>query len=209
MSIDPLFQTLLKDFSLTTRQPRKALNFLEHHNCPNTAAHSEEVCNTALRLANRFDVDFYQASTAAWLHDISAVFPDTERLAAARQLGIPILPEEEQVPLLLHQKISALMAEQIFEIRGAPVLDAIACHTTLKAQPTQLDLVLFVADKLAWDQKGRPPYADELEAALEHSLEKAAWVYQDWLLHSGKIRIVHPWMRQSHTELQEKFAPQP
>jgi HD superfamily phosphohydrolase YqeK len=69
-----------------------------------------------------------------------------------------------------------------------------------------MDLLLFAADKLSWDQKGIPPYAAAMETALSRSLEEAAWVYQDYLWHSGKLKIIHPWMRASYQELQTKFG---
>ena len=62
---------------------------------------------------------------------------------------------------------------------------------------------------MADDQRGIPPFKTEMEAALDRSLEAAAWVYLDYMWHSGKMKIVHPWMRQSHTELKAKFALQP
>ncbi len=106
---------------------------------------------------------------------------------------------------MLHQKISAVMAAEIFGIGEKGILDAIRCHTTLKASPTDLDMLLFAADKLAWDQRGTPPYQQEMEAALDTSLEAAVWVYQHYLWHSGKIKLIHPWMRDSCEELEAKY----
>ena len=180
--------------------------FLYHHECPNTAAHSQKVAETAFLLAVKYGMDQQQAETAGWLHDISAVVPNDERLAFSQKLGLEILPEEAEVPLLLHQKISAEIARELFNIQDQTILNAICCHTTLKSQPTPMETLLFVADKLAWDQKGTPPFFQAMTEALEHSLEKAAWVYQDYLLHSGKLKIAHPWMFASHQELAQQFG---
>ncbi len=54
------------------------------------------------------------------------------------------------------------MAQEIFGVTDTLILNAVGCHTTLRAQPTTLDKVLFVADKLVWDQPGTPPYAQAL-----------------------------------------------
>lgn len=159
----------------------------------------------ATQLAQRFGADPHKAMQAGWMHDISAVYPNPTRLDAARKLGLEILPEEASVPLLLHQKISAVLAEELFDLRDVQVLEAIRCHTTLKTQPGPIDLVLFVADKLAWDKPSAPPYADALNDALTRSLEEAAWVYQHYLWHSGKIKIVHPWMQASYLELKQRY----
>ena len=202
----PLFSGLVEgiNFSGSVRQDVAVL--LNHHECPNTAAHSFQVAEQAVALARRFGADPGKAALAGWLHDISAVIPINQRLPAAKTLGLEILPEEEQVPLLLHQKLSAEIARQVFNIHHQEVLDAVGCHTTLKASPALLDRVLFVADKLAWDQKGPPPYLDDLQAALEESIDEAAYCYQHYLLHSGKIITPHPWMLASYQELSEKFG---
>jgi predicted HD superfamily hydrolase involved in NAD metabolism len=199
--VHPLLPELLEDFSFSGNLPQDAYNFLIHHNCPNTAAHSHSVAETAVQLADRFDIDRQKAETAGWLHDISAVYPNLQRVRVSEQLGLEILPEEREVPLLLHQKISAVIAAELFGIRDKGVLQAIRCHTTLKAKPRQLDLVLFVADKLAWDQRGEPPFKSAMESALEASLEAAAWAYLDFLMNSGKIQIAHPWMLEACQEL--------
>lgn len=203
----PLLANLKQTFSFTGSPEQDAPAFLFHHECPNTAKHSQQVALTAARLARQYHLDPEHASLAGWMHDISAVIPNSERLSAARQLGLEVLPQEADVPLLLHQKISAVIAKDIFGIKETIVLEAIRCHTTLKAAPSPLDTVLFVADKLAWDQKGPPPYAAALQEALSRSLDEAAWVYQNYLWHSGKIKIIHPWMEASYRELKNRFAP--
>ncbi|MCB2178456.1 bis(5'-nucleosyl)-tetraphosphatase (symmetrical) YqeK [bacterium] len=205
----PQLQALTKEFSFSGSIPVDAAAFLKHHECPRTAEHVAQVASVAVDLARQFGVDETQAAQAGWLHDISAVYPNSERLGVSQALGLEVLPVEAQVPLLLHQKISAVMAEQLFGVQALAVLEAIRCHTTLKGAPGPLDLVLFVADKLAWDQKGEPPYAGALTGALAHSLEEAAWVYQDYLIHSGKVKMAHPWMLDSHRELKARFGASP
>lgn len=202
----PLLAALNQNFEISGSIPADAAAFLIHHDCPRTAKHVEQVAEAAASLARRFGGDEDRARQAGWLHDISAVFPNSERLAVSQALGLEVLPEEAEVPLLLHQKISAVIAGQLFGVQDEAVLQAIRCHTTLTAAPSPLDLILFVADKLAWDQKGQPPYADALIAALMQSLEAAAWVYQDHLMHSGKLQVAHPWMLDSHRELLARFG---
>ena len=58
------------------------------------------------------------------------------------------------------------MAQTWFGCFDPAVLSAIGCHTTLKANPGPLDLLVFLADKLAWDQPGGPPYAAAVQAAV-------------------------------------------
>lgn len=105
--------------------------------------------------------------------------------------------------MIVHQKLSALMARELFGITDAEVLSAIGCHTTLKANASPLDKTLFVADKIAWDQQGRPPYLTDLLAALERSLDGAALVYLDYLWERREtLPVLHPWVRAAHRQLQ-------
>ena len=83
-----------------------------------------------------------------------------------------------------------------------PGLSAIACHTTLRAGATLLDKVLFVADKLEWDQEGKPPYLSGMRGMLERSLDEAALFYLDYLWQRRvTLPVVHPWMIEARQQL--------
>lgn len=169
--------------------------FLIDSGFPATAAHVVNVADEAMRLAALFDVSRCQAELAGLLHDISAVIPNQRRVQAARELGIDLLPEEEIFPMIVHQKLSVPIARELFGVTDAAVLSAIECHTTLKGNPSELDKMVFVADKIAWDQCGTPPYLDDLLAALDRSLDEAVLVYLDFLWQQREqLQVVHPWM---------------
>ena len=164
-----------------------------------TREHLHRVAPLAGELARRFGLDSRQAETAAWLHDIGGVFAYPEMVAACETLGLTVLPEEARAPMLLHQKLSALIAHDVFGVEDAVILDAIRCHTTLRAGPTPLDELLFVADKLEWDRPGEPPYKGRLLAALDVSLEAGArLVVADLWADRAELFAVHPWLREAH-----------
>jgi predicted HD superfamily hydrolase involved in NAD metabolism len=168
----------------------------------NTSAHSAAVATQAKVLAEQFGADGRRAEQAGWLHDISAIIPADRRLAVARQWGIPVLPAEETAPMLLHQKLSQAIAQDLFGVHDAAVLSAIRCHTTLKRRASLLDKVVFIADKVAWDQPGAPPYQRELDAALATSLNRAVLCYQDYLWQNrDRLAAVHPWFVAAYREL--------
>lgn len=176
--------------------------FLQHHGCPQTAAHSAAVAAAAQRIAAAEGLAPTRAAQAGWLHDVSAVIPVEVRVAAAEALGIPVLPAERVLPMILHQKLSVVVARDLFGVTDAAVLSAIGCHTTLKAGASALDKVLFVADKLAWDQPGEPPYHAALEAALARSLDAAACVYLRYLWERrATLAVVHPWLVAAYMDL--------
>ena len=61
--------------------------------------------------------------------------------------------------------------------------------------------IIFLADKIAWDQNGIPPYLDDLLKQLECSLEEAALFYINYLLDHG-IKVIHPWILDAKSQLE-------
>ncbi|HEU5087210.1 MAG TPA: HD domain-containing protein, partial [Roseiflexaceae bacterium] len=130
------------------------------------------------------------------------------RIAYAEAWGIEVLPEERQVPMIIHQKLSAYMAEQLFGVRDAAILSAIGCHTTLKAGAGSLDRVVFLADKLKWDGQGDPPYLADLEQALHNSVDAAcAWFVRYLWERRATLLVIHPWLAAAHAELEQRARP--
>jgi len=179
-----------------------ATAFLTVRGFPGTAGHCAAVAAEARRLAARFGEDPARAEAAGLLHDISAPIADAARVAAAEAWGLEVLAEERAYPMIIHQKLSAVIAREAFGVMDAGVLSAIGCHTTLKAGASRLDKVVFVADKIAWDQPGDPPYLAEILAGVEHSLDAAAFCYLDYLhQRRATLRVVHPWLLAAWDEL--------
>jgi HD superfamily phosphohydrolase YqeK len=117
-----------------------------------------------------------------------------------------VLPEEEVFPLIIHQKISKVMAHGLFDIEEIQILNAIGCHTTLKENATPLDLVVFVADKTEWDQSGTPPYIQHLKQQLKKSLEHGAFAYIGYLWEQrSNLKVVHPWLADAYHELNDRL----
>lgn len=198
----PLLQSLRSGLSFTGEAQKDVPHFLQHHGCQGTAAHSARVAREARRVAQRVGADPQRAELAGWLHDVSAVIPAAERASLAHRLGIDVLPEEERFPLIVHQKLSVVLARELFEVTDPLVLDAVGCHTTLRRQATLLDRVLFVADKIEWDQQEVAPYRAELLTALDRSLDDAALLYLRWMHQQREsLRVVHPWLREAYEAL--------
>lgn len=192
----------VKDIDFTGDIQEDMQVFLQLHGCAWTAGHCLQVAEQARRTALQFGSDPAQARLAGWLHDVSAVFPHAQRLAAAQALGLEVLPEEAAYPMILHQKLSVVLAEQVFGVQEAAVLSAIGCHTTLKAGASRLDKVVFIADKLAWDGTGTAPFYGAIVQGLERSLDQGVFAYLDYLWQRrDTLRVLHPWLAEAHREL--------
>lgn len=201
-----IFNSLTDDLVFNTDIAVDSYNLLVKYNRYKIAEHSQRVARKANDIASKYEADEKSAETAGLLHDIGGIYPYDQRIEISNMLKINVLPEEEELPLILHQKISAAMAKEIFNINNNEVLSAINCHTTLKKDATKMDMILFIADKIEWDQDGIPPYLDSVENALENSLEAAAFTYIDYLLNSPvKLKVLHPWLAEAYSDLKTKL----
>jgi len=190
-----------RDFTLDQAVQR----FLTYHACPGTLTHCGAVAAEARRLAARYSADEERAEQAGWLHDVSAVVPGGDRLALARALPLEVLPEETALPMLLHQKLSGVLAQEFFGMQDSGVLSAIICHTTLKPDASLLDKVGFLADKIAWDGQGRPSYWDAVFSGLETCLDAGVCAYFAYLWQKRDV-VPHPWFVAASRQLCRSFA---
>ena len=182
---------------------------LEANGRPKTRAHVFAVAEAARALARRFGVDAEVCAQAALLHDISAVIRPADMLAYMEESGAYLDPAERAHPFLLHQRVSRLVAAEDFGIADGRVLSAIEVHTTLKADYSPCDLIVYLADKLAWDQPGEPPYRGVVEAALEVSLAGAALAHIEFALANGMILQPHKWLLEARAALQAEVEKEP
>lgn len=204
---DALNRLKNSELSFSSKISEDVPKFLNHHNFPKIAEHSHDVAMKARELAQQFGADVDKAEIAGYLHDVSAVFPSAERATIARELGVEVLPEEDIFPMIIHQKLSLVLARELFGVTDAEILSAIACHTTLKANASLLDKIVFVADKIAWDQPGTPPYLDDLLEGLEKSIDHASFVYLDHLWQMrDTLKVLHPWAADAHAQLKEELS---
>ena len=191
--MDDRLRPYLQNIALTQNIPTDVVTILEAYNYKKVATHVGEVAVEIRHLATMFNAP-QDLALAGWLHDVSAIIPNADRIDLCQYFDLEVLPEERQVPMLLHQKLSAVMAKEVWAITDEQILSAIACHTTLKANATQADKIMFLADKISWDQAGTPPYLDEVLLALEDGLDTAVFTFLTYLWQrKEKLKVVHPY----------------
>jgi len=164
-----------------------------------------KVAYEAQRLGENFGMDIPSAMTCGYLHDIGRIIKQEETIHIATELGIEVLEEERCYPGLLHQKFSRTLATEVFGVKDQQILDAIQCHTTLRAGASDLDLILFIADKLSWDSSDSRPILQGIQKGLEKSLQHGAFYYLNHLYENrSKIKVLHPWTYEAYSDLKEK-----
>ena len=154
--------------------------------------HTQAVVAMGKFIAKHENIDIVALQTACYLHDISVLIPRGKYEGYCIDNGIEVLEVERKLPILLHQKVSANLARSIFKISNRKIIDSINCHTTLKENATDLDMILFISDKLAWDLDGIPPYKNKVMEALSKSLKNACKTYIDYALENNMILYPHP-----------------
>lgn len=178
------------------------MRWFEQHGRQDLASHSLRVSVIAVELAERFGLSSEDAKTAAILHDVARVLPTGNMVDIARRGGLYVYPEEASLPDLLHQRLSAEVASSVFAVDKDIILQAIGCHTTLRAGHSELDVLLLLADKLSWDRTAHAPFAVELESRLPQGLEAAAAVYLAWIWQERtNMKSIHPWLKDAYAHI--------
>ncbi|MDD4490718.1 MAG: HD domain-containing protein [Paludibacter sp.] len=179
-------------------------NLLVDNNKYETFIHVESVAKMNIKISEQYNLDKAVCKTSAYLHDISTIIRPDDMLSYVRKNKLYIDEAEQRYPFLLHQRISKIIAESIFNITDPNILSAIECHTTLKANPTAYEMALFIADKLSWDQDGNPPFYDTVNNALNRSLESASLTYINYMMENKMILYPHSWFLDGKRYLDSK-----
>lgn len=175
--------------------------FYTDHHKEHTLKHVEAVAKTAVWIAKDYDMNMEKVQLAALLHDISVIMSPDEMYVLAKGRGMEIDAAEEKYHFLLHQRISKVIAQETFGIHDAEILDAIECHTTLKKDATLYDKVIFLADKLSWDQQGTPPYFDLVKDKLQQSLDAACYCFIRYQFDNHLLLMPHRWITEAYEDL--------
>ncbi len=157
----------------------------------NTYIHVANVADRNALISKTYDLDHDKCVIAGLLHDISAVIRPEDMLKYAYENRLEVCEAERKYPFLLHQRLSKICAVEYFNISDEEILSAIECHTTLKKCPSKYEMSLFIADKLAWDREGLPPFYEEVNAALDISLEAACYKYMEYMVENDMILCPH------------------
>ncbi len=136
--------------------------------------HTLGVAYTAAALAMAHGCDIKKAELAGLLHDCAKYMSSSEMIAECGKYRLEISESERISPGLLHCKLGAYFAKNIYGVSDEDVLGAIACHTTGKPSMSLLEEIIYVADYI---EPGRPelPYINEMRACAFRNLHLATF----------------------------------
>lgn len=147
---------------------------------PSRFTHSLGVMNTAVRLAEIYGADKKKAELAGILHDCAKNLSSEQLINLCDQNGIEVLPEERGnhniAEALLHSKVGALLAKNLYDVEDSEVLDAIYYHTVGRPDMPLLVKIIYISDFIepGRTQPCNPPL-DEIRKMAETDIDKAVY----------------------------------
>ena len=172
-------------------------NLLELNGKEDTYRHVLTVADTNVQIAEMYGLDKTKCRVSGLLHDISVIIQPKDMLDYFINCTFSIDESEKRHPFLLHQRVAKMLSESLFKISDPDILSSIECHTTLKDNPLEYDMALFIADKLSWDQDGKPPFYDMVKKELSVSLERASYAYINHIIDNNMVLHPHQWLLQA------------
>ena len=148
--------------------------------------HTLGVMYTAASLAMAYGTDIEQALYAGLLHDCAKCIPNPKKLSLCRKHQIPVSTAEEQSPFLLHAKLGAYFARELYGIKDKDILHAIQVHTTGEPGMNTLDKIIYIADYIEPNRKQAPNLAKIRRLSFENLDEAIKQILSDTLNHLQK-----------------------
>ena len=163
--------------------------------------HTIGVMYTAESLAMRYGVDMTKAAVAGLLHDCAKCIPNAQKLKMCKKNGIEITDMEVKNPSLLHAKLGAYLAEEMYGVDDPEILSAIKWHTTGKPDMSMMDIIIYMADYIE-PNRDKAPNLREIRKLCFENIEEALYqVLEGTLSYLGN----HPEMIDPMTKISYDF----
>ncbi|WP_018931526.1 bis(5'-nucleosyl)-tetraphosphatase (symmetrical) YqeK [Gracilibacillus lacisalsi] len=154
-------------------QRKEALKIVEKQLTKKRYEHTVRVMETALELANHYDVDVKKIELAAIFHDYAKYRHPEEmkRWIIEEKLPQDLLDYHQE---LWHGPVGSKMIEREVGICDPEIQSAIYWHTTGKRYMSRMDQVIFIADYI---EPGRDfPGVDEVRNIVFDDIDQACWM---------------------------------
>lgn len=109
-------------------------------------AHTMGVAYTATSLAMRYEKDIEKAMFAGLLHDCAKCYSNQEKFAKVKSYQIELSKIEVENPGLIHAKLGAEVARDLYGVTDLEILNSIRYHTTGRPAMNWLEQIIFIAD---------------------------------------------------------------
>ena len=154
----------------------KYKSILQNRLTPKRYHHSLCVADEAVRLAEKYGGNKEKAYLSVLLHDITKNATEQEHLHIFQEFGIMLNDVEKNAEKLWHAVSGAAYIEHILGINDYEIITAVRYHTTARADMSQLEKLLYLADFTSSDRDYddidimREKVEISMEAALDYAL---------------------------------------
>lgn len=154
--------------------------------------HSLGVMEEAVRLSKRFGGDCSKAAFAGLIHDITKPLSADEQLNLCKNFGIILSDIEKRSPKLLHAITGAEVARHEFSIDDDEIINSIRYHTTARANMTDLDKIIYLADFIEPNRNFEG--VDELRHKVYENIDNGLFACLDFSILEvlSKGYLLHP-----------------
>ncbi len=181
-------------------------SYYENFNMKSVYEHTLDVIYQISMMKNLEDEIREKCIIAALLHDLGRVVKRSDIVMFCTDNGKIVSQNELNYLGILHQFASRIIATQVFKIEDTDILNAVECHTTLKMNPSIIDKILFLSDKLSWKEKEYIDLILKLKEKLDNSIDEAIFYYLETLhKQKGELACYHEWTEDAYNCFREKI----
>lgn len=166
--------------------------FFVSHGMHDLYKHSKRAVKKGRKLSKQCELEEGALDVALYLHDIGRVVSKSQAVDFLAEHQIEVTQTERAHPGILHGRVSAVIAEELFQIVDPMILDAMRYHTTLRPNPTLMEKLVFLSDKLSWTEEEYDPLIKAMKKASEKSIDRGIMVYlEDQYINREKLSFYH------------------
>ncbi len=172
---------------------KKELNILKENLTEKRFNHSIQVAKEAKSLAIEHNEDKEKAFLAGLIHDCCKCFSLPKIYETCEKYNFKLDEVLEKQPDLSHSFLGYYVAKDIYNIQDENILNSIKYHTTGRANMTNLEKIIYIADYI----EPTRPYFEGIYKARELAYKNLDMA-MDYILESTiqfnnkKGRIIHP-----------------
>lgn len=126
--------------------------------------HSLGTAEAAKAIAVRCGYDEERAYFAGLVHDCAKNLAFEKQLELVKRAPFKLIEGETDNAKILHAPAGAVLARENFGIEDEEILSAIRWHTLGHVGMTMLEKIIFLADKIEPETRGREDYEKRLKA---------------------------------------------
>lgn len=167
--------------------------------------HTLRVADVAKDLAETYKCSVNKVELAALMHDYAKCekTDDLKRIMMENNISIDLLEYNKE---LWHGPVAAFIAENSFDIKDQDVLHAVRYHTTGRANMSEIEKILFVADYIEPNRTFKE--VEEVRAIAKKNLPYAAWlVVRNTIQYLMKKKsVIHPDTFKAYNDLTKQIG---